>query len=194
MAFFIVLEGIDGSGKSTTSQNLSTALHNIGISNIYLREPTQFPTGIRLREFLSGKIDLTPSEELQLFIDDRKESVSRNILPSLQEGKTVILDRYYFSTAAYQANSHRSSKDILDMNLKENFPIPDYLFYLDISVEKAMERIKSTRGNLDRFETIEKLEIIDKNYRSILPDSTIYIDATLKPEELIQKIISNIPI
>ncbi|MCC5815078.1 MAG: dTMP kinase [Leptospira sp.] len=193
MAIFIVFEGIDGSGKSSTSISLQKIFEEKKIPSIVHQEPTRFQTGQRLRQFLSGNLNLTPQEELQLFIDDRKESVKLNIIPTLESGINVILDRYYFSTAAYQGNETRSPESILELNLKENFPVPDYLFYLDIDVEVALKRIQSNRNTLDRFETKEKLEKIRGNYRKILPNTTIYIDATQSQDKILKDILSHIP-
>jgi dTMP kinase len=193
MANFIVIEGIDGSGKTT----LCKAVYNIRVKqNNRIRtfsEPTYFETGVRLRNFLSGKIELPPEDELELFIEDRKESVKRNINPSLESGIDVLLDRYYYSTAAYQANEHRSPREILDRNLKENFPVPNFLFFIEIEPRIALERISSRSENLDRFETLDKLETIYKNYQEILPPNTIRLKGEKPPEELALDVISILP-
>jgi len=121
---------------------------------------------------------------MKLFIADRKESVNRNILPGLQNKKFVLLDRYYFSTAAYQASSLNSPMEILQRNLVENFPKPNLIFFLDIDPELAMKRIHTNRDEIDVFENLEKLITIRENYLSILPKDTIFLDASLSPEEL----------
>lgn len=190
MANFIVIEGIDGSGKTTLCK---TVYNNRVKQNDRIRtfsEPTNFETGVQLRNFLSGKIELPPEDELELFIEDRKESVKRNINPCLESGIDVLLDRYYYSTAAYQANEHRTPREILDRNLKENFPVPDYLFFIEIDPRIALERISSRSENLDRFETLDKLETIYKNYQEILPPNTIRLKGEKSPEELALDMIS----
>lgn len=192
MSKFIVFEGIDGSGKSTLSKNIFHILQNRNIDLDLFREPTSFETGIELRKFLQNKIHLSPEEQMKLFIADRKESVNRNILPGLQNKKFVLLDRYYFSTAAYQASSLNSPMEILQRNLVENFPKPNLIFFLDIDPELAMKRIHTNRDEIDVFENLEKLITIRENYLSILPKDTIFLDASLSPEELTDIAINKI--
>ena len=98
---FIVLEGIDGTGKSTQTQRLATYFSALGWEVVLSREPTDGPWGKKLRESATtGRLE--PEQELEYFLLDRKEHVENLILPSLKDDKVVILDRYYFSTMAYQ--------------------------------------------------------------------------------------------
>ena len=193
MAIFIVIEGIDGSGKTTLCETIfNTRLGKTDKIRMF-SEPTNYETGIKLRKFLSGSLELPPEEELQLFIDDRKESVKRNIRPCLDSGIDVILDRYYYSTAAYQANTSRTPEEILNQNLKEEFPVPDYLFFIEIDPRIALKRISSRSENLDRFETIEKLETIYKNYQKVLPPNTIRLEGEKSTKDLVLDVFSNLP-
>lgn len=192
MSKFIVFEGIDGSGKSTLSKNVFQLFVSRNIPAELFREPTNYETGLRLREFLQGKIHLNPEEQMKLFISDRRASVARNIQPSLNQGKIVLLDRYYYSTAAYQASEQNSPQDILDLNLKENFPIPYKIFFLNISPESAMKRIQFNRSEIDVFENLEKLTSIRNNYLSILPDSAIFLDAMKTEEELLRDVLDSL--
>ncbi|WCL48352.1 dTMP kinase [Leptospira sp. GIMC2001] len=192
MGIFIVIEGIDGSGKSTLAKRLCESLKNVGKATSLYREPTDYPSGKYLREFLTGKIELNRDEQLEAFINDRKESVKLNILPSLARNEIVILDRYFYSTAAYQGNEQLSPKHILAMNVKEGFPIPDFLFYLEIDPTIALNRIQSSRSSMDRFETLDKLKAIEKNYNEILPNFAVRLDAELKTEDNIKNILSKL--
>jgi dTMP kinase len=190
MGKFIVFEGIDGSGKSTLTKNLFLLYHQKKIPIILFREPTSYATGIRLREFLQNKIQLDSKDELNLFIEDRKESVSKNIRPHLNNNYNILLDRYYYSTAAYQANEFRSPHSILTLNLKEDFPVPDFLFYLEIDPEVSLTRLQANRGELERFEKLDKLKSIQFNYDLVLPKSTIRLDATKSEQELVDEVIA----
>nr|MDP6657848.1 dTMP kinase [Nitrospinaceae bacterium] len=101
--WLIVFEGIDGTGKSTQCQKMETRMREYGVPVIRLREPTDGVWGQKIRKILSdGRGAVTPKEELTWFIEDRREDVEKNILPALRENKVVLLDRYYYSTAAYQ--------------------------------------------------------------------------------------------
>ena len=99
----INLEGIDGCGKSTQSQFLMEKFESDNEKTILLKEPTNGKYGQMLWNMLSGKIEATTEEILELFVLDRKEHVNKKIKPALDEGKIVLMDRYYYSTMAYQA-------------------------------------------------------------------------------------------
>lgn len=189
---FIVIEGIDGSGKSTLSKNLYQALQNKGMPSVLFSEPTTGQTGEHIRKFLKGEISLSREEILEAFLKDREYSVNNNILPNLQKGSYVILDRYFYSMAAYQADSQMTSEKILQMNLERNYPIPDKLFFLDIPVEYAFTRIQ-TRGNTkEKFESFSNLQIISENYKKILPNFAIVLNALWEPEKILGKVLSHI--
>ncbi|TFF91612.1 dTMP kinase, partial [Candidatus Thorarchaeota archaeon] len=101
--FFFVLEGIDGSGKTTVCDMLEERLRREGLEVVRLREPTnENRWGREIRE-RSPKGELRPEEELELFIRDREWHVENRIRPSLEEDKVVLLDRYFFATGAYQS-------------------------------------------------------------------------------------------
>jgi dTMP kinase len=99
---FIVLEGIDGCGKSTQVELLAKRLSRRGKKVVTLSEPTAGRWGQKIREAARHKDSLSPAEELELFIKDRKEDIKNNIKPALESGQIVILDRYFYSTLAYQ--------------------------------------------------------------------------------------------
>ena len=97
----VAFEGIDGAGKTTQATLLEQWLHDSGIALVRTKEPTNGRWGKLVRESAAtGR--LAPAEELNAFLQDRKEHVETLLAPSLREGKAVIVDRYYFSTAAYQ--------------------------------------------------------------------------------------------
>jgi dTMP kinase len=102
--FLLVIEGVDGAGKSTVVQKLLEHCRERAIPCVASKEPTDGAWGRRLRESAqSGRLSL--EEELELFLKDRAEHVEQLIRPALEAGKVVILDRYYLSTAAYQGAS-----------------------------------------------------------------------------------------
>ncbi len=188
---FIVLEGIDGAGKTTLSQALEAFAKDRKIPARFFREPTNYETGIRLREYLQGNLELTPEEELELFLSDRKESVSRNIVPSLKAGFHTILDRYYYSTAAYQWKSGLEPATILEANKREGFPTPDFVIFLEIPIEKALDRISfrnGRNGTLERFESKQELKMILERYDKILPPTCIRLDSTKPISELVEEL------
>ena len=173
----VVIEGIDGTGKSTLARQLAERLEQAGECVVLSREPTQGRYGRRLRDSaIAGR--LAPAEELELFMADRREHVDGLILPSLRSGKLVILDRYYFSTAAYQGARGFDWHRILVEN--EQFaPDPDVLIFLDLSVEESLKRIHGRGESTDSFEQAGALERVHDIYHSLLVQrpGTVWLDA-----------------
>ncbi|MBE3110089.1 MAG: dTMP kinase [Acidobacteria bacterium] len=96
----VVLEGIDGSGKTTQARSLLRRLRYRGYKAAFFREPTRGRWGREVKRLAARADSLTPAEELDLFVQDRRENVAINLVPALKAGKVVVLDRYYFSTIA----------------------------------------------------------------------------------------------
>jgi len=151
--FFIVFEGLDGSGKTTQAFLLKEFLVKKGYDAVLLREPTEGYWGGKIKELLSnGRKEISPQEELNLFIEDRKDNINKNILPAMRENKVIIQDRYYFSTIAYQGALGVEAQQIRSVN--EAFALkPDLVFYLEIEPELGLKRIDAGRkGKRDAFE------------------------------------------
>ena len=155
---FIVLEGIDGSGKSTQSRKLSKWLEEFTHTPVICTyEPNIY------REILLNS-QMSPLTELLIYLADRSEHTSRLILPSLEAGTNVICERWNASTLAYQ--NYPQAGKIITMC---NFPKPDAQIYLDVPPCEAVKRIEQ-RGKLaDKYEAqgIKYLEEVSKRYRTI---------------------------
>ena len=177
----IVFEGIDGTGKSTQCPMLSKLLSEKGIYNVSFAESTNGKWGQKIRRLLSeGRKGVSAEEELEWFINDRKEDVELKIKPALKVGKVVLMDRYYFSTAAYQGALGLDPKQIRRDN--EKFaPLPDRVLIFHNSPEKSLERIESSRRIKSSFEKREYLIDVQNifksfsgsNIRFILSDDTL---------------------
>ncbi|XDD43827.1 dTMP kinase [Leptospira sp. WS60.C2] len=189
---FFVFEGIDGSGKTTVSKKVSELLNTKSIPNQWHREPTESVHGLKLREFLKGNTKLSPEEQLKLFLLDREVSVNETILPALKNGKTIVQDRYYFSTAAYQGKDEEHAADILYMNEDKGFPEPNRVYFLDLSPEEALERRNTRGGQKEAFDDEKEQTRIYQNYLAILPESTIFVDATADLEEVVNFCVEDI--
>ena len=178
----IVIEGIDGTGKSTQARLLAGALRDRGHRVIQSREPTDGPYGTRLRESAtSGR--LSPEEELQLFHQDRREHVETLIAPALEAGEIVILDRYYFSTMAYQGVRGFDPSEIRRIN-EEFAPRPGLLFLLGLPVDVALERVGVRDGQANEFEQREALQLCSDIFASIKDSFVRNIDATRSIEQM----------
>ena len=182
----INLEGIDGCGKSTQSQFLMDKFESDNEKTILLKEPTNGKYGQKLWEMLSGKIEATTEEILELFVLDRKEHVNQKIKPALDEGKIVLMDRYYYSTMAYQA---AAGIDINRIRRDNEFaPKPDIVLIFDLPADLAMKRVRG-HSVADVFEKEEHLEKVRKAYLNLEDDSLVrIIDATRAPDEIFDEV------
>lgn len=179
----IVIEGIDGTGKSTQATRLAQSLRNQGVSVLQSREPTDGPWGKKLREAAAtGR--LPAEEELELFIRDRQQHVDQQICPALAAGKTVILDRYYFSNMAYQGARGFDPQAIRERN--EQFaPPPDLLLILDLEVETALERIGSRGDEANAYEQRSSLQACREIYLSLSAEPFVRVISAADSLELV---------
>lgn len=186
---FIVIEGIDGTGKSTQSKRLSEWFRSRGREVVLSREPTDGPWGKKLRESATtGR--LSAEEELECFLNDRREHVEMSIKPALAEGKVVILDRYYFSTMAYQGTRGFDPAEIRRRN--EAFaPQPDLLLILDLSIESAHGRIGARGDTANEFEQRDTLSRCREIFLSLRDEPfACVIDAEPSLNEVTADILS----
>jgi dTMP kinase len=153
----IVFEGVDGAGKTTHVRLLDERLRREGYDVVCLKEPTEGPWGQKLRHLAQhGRQEVSPATELEWFLQDRREDVEHNIQPALARGQIVVLDRYYFSTIAYQGALQLDPEEIRVRN--EAFaPPPDLLFLLELPAEQGFQRVRQ-RGALSHFERLDYLE------------------------------------
>jgi dTMP kinase len=142
----IVFEGCDGAGKTTAAEGFVRRLKEDGIEVVHSFEPTKDSSwGIAVREAITSGNRMAPTVELQYFMEDRNLHVIHKIKPALNVGKTVVLDRYYFSNAVFQGIRGLDVDAILADN--EKFaPIPSMVFLLDIDPEVAKERMSDRDG------------------------------------------------
>lgn len=139
----ITFEGIDGAGKSTQIQELVHALAARGIEAITLREPGGTAVAEKIRHILlESSHEISPIGELLLFSASRAELIQQVVMPALANGKTVILDRFFDSTTAYQGYGRGIDMDVLRsiIAISTCGITPDITFYLDLEPEEAMKR------------------------------------------------------
>lgn len=162
----IVFEGIDGTGKSTQIELLRDFLELEGYQVTTSREPTNGVYGQRIRELYRNRQTITREEELDLFLADRREHVETLIGPSLEDGRIVLCDRYFLSTAAYQGAAGLDPWKIIEQN---NFaPSPDLAFIIEIEPQESVRRITLLRGDtLNDFEQLESLIQVDKIFKEL---------------------------
>ena len=150
---FITLEGIEGSGKSTSLKDIANTLDQKMIDYVVSKEPGSGPLGKDLRSLLlSNDNKISGEVELLLMMADRKNHLDSLVIPNLNNGNWVISDRYLDSTYAYQGGGRNMDFALIDELSKSlNLPVPDLTILFDLPVQIALERAKK-RANLDRFE------------------------------------------
>jgi dTMP kinase len=187
----IVLEGIDGTGKSTQARRLAEWFAARGREVVLSREPTDGPWGRRIRE--SGNTGrLSPAEELEHFLNDRRQHVREKIAPALAAGKVVILDRYYFSTMAYQGARGLDPAEIRSLN--EAFaPVPDLLLILDLDVDSAHHRIGGRGDGTNEFEKHDSLQRCRQVFLSLAHEPFVHIiDAAGSLDEVTARLVRTV--
>lgn len=157
---FFALEGIDGSGKSTQLKLLARRLEEAGFPCLTTCEPTSGPIGTLLRQVLTGQVKCDSRVVAPLFAADRLDHLlgeETGLCKAVERGLTVLTDRYYFSSYAYQ------SVDLpLEWVIQTNRPCADLLrptatLFLDVSPQLALERIAQNRESTELFETRDRL-------------------------------------
>ncbi len=159
--FFIVFEGLDGSGSSTQVGLLQKALKDKGYRAHVTKEPTNNIVGGLIRGQLTKDWKTGPECLQLLFAADRAHHLEREILPGVSQGCIVISDRYFFSTIAFGGID-------LDMEwlkgLNDKFKVPDLSFFIKVPASECVRRIADSRFEFELFEEEKKLEKVWKNY------------------------------
>lgn len=200
-SFFLSLEGIEGSGKSTQITAIEDFVKSKGLRVLTLREPGGTQFGEKLREaILKSDTPLHPLAECHLFLASRAQLLKEKILPFLlQPGSVVILDRYIDSTLAYQGKARRLGYETV-LTLHQHDPLnllPHRTYFLDISLETSMERQK-VRGNEKDYFEAQKQEFYQNlvdGYRElskIFGERILTINAEKAPTEVTKEIISDL--
>ncbi len=184
--FFIVLEGIDGSGKSTHRRLLAERLREQGYEVVETREPSDGPIGRLLRERSEQGFRFSPSVEALLYAADRLHHVEEVIKPALRAGRIVVSERYLHSSIAYQGAGGVNVDWIRTLN---HYTLePDLVVFLDIEPETALERLKGRR--LTAYEDYETQRRVREIYlRLVEAGELVRIDAERPVEEVHEELL-----
>ena len=185
--YLIAVEGIDGSGKTTIANFIKEELLKLGIPAVVFKEPTDGKYGKMIRE---AKKRFDPEKELELFMLDRKEDVERNILPTIKKGISVVMDRYYYSSVAYQGARGLDPEEILRMN-ESIAPVPDLTIILDVDPEISLKRLEN-RKSLTPFEDPEYLKKVREIFLSIKRPEIRVVDASRSLEDVKDEVIYHV--
>jgi len=202
---FIVVDGIDGSGKSSLLFHIADYLLEKGLDKnrlLLTAEPTDGLFGHEIRELLKAETDPKANARkfLDLYVRDRREHVKKELLPALVAGKIVVCDRYKYATLAYQSAQGIPVQEIVDLH--KGLPVPGLALILDVPASIALERMQADkrRAYLEKFERVdfqeeirgvfqrmpgffpgENIQVLDacRPLREIMPDVKKLLDAFL---------------
>ncbi|MBK7339845.1 MAG: dTMP kinase [Saprospiraceae bacterium] len=164
---FIAFEGIDGSGKSTQVNRLKEHLERSGHRVYCTFEPTDAPIGQMIRSIFNHKMEADHRTIAGLFVADRLDHLlnkTNGILQKMEEGFTVITDRYYFSSYAYHG-AHMSMEWVIAANAQSAELLrPDLNIYIDVHPEVSMSRLTKSRDAIELYENMENLNAVRKKY------------------------------
>ena len=149
---FITLEGPEGSGKSTTMNAITDFFQSVNLPFIRTREPGGSSIGFTIRNILlDPRQSLTSEAELFLFLADRAQHVDHTIRPAIEDGVSVICDRYFDSTIAYQGYGRGLSVAYLRSlnHMATNYFLPDLTLLLDLPVEEGLRRASARNAQIE---------------------------------------------
>ncbi len=164
---FIAFEGIDGSGKSTQVRLLAERLRSENIPFYTTMEPTDSPVGSLIHQIMTGRVKADPKVIAALFVADRLDHLLNDvngISQKIDEGTTVIMDRYYFSSYAYQSVDAPMDWVIQANEQSSAILRPAVNIFIDIDPDTALERIAKSRFQRELFEEKSRLTIVRQKY------------------------------
>jgi dTMP kinase len=161
--FFICVEGLDGCGKTTQTKLLVKRLRRIGYDAVYTAEPSGGRIGMLIKRYcLHGEKRVSAVTEALLFAADRFEHVEKEVIPALDRGKTVVSDRYVYSSLAYQGAAGLDLKWIEMVN--EHTIRPDLAIFVDVEPEAVVRRLKPKKSVMEDLETQYKVRKVYVNF------------------------------
>lgn len=192
----IVFEGIDGSGKSTQVQLLSKKLREQQVPFYATMEPTNSPVGSLIRQLLTGRMHADPKVIAALFTADRLDHLLNDvdgIVQMIEKGTTVIMDRYYFSSYAYQSVDVPMDWVIQANALSSGILRPKVNIFLDVDVDDALERITNNRHQTELFEEKTRLIQVRERYMEAFErlqdtENVVIVDGGQPPEDVAEKV------
>ena len=177
---FIVIEGLDGSGKTTQATLLAGRLSK-EYPVLLTAEPSKGKIGTFIRERCLYEQKRLPTEaEALLFAADRIEHMRSELKPALDEGKLVICDRYVYSSLAYQGSAGLSLEWIKTINARALQP--DFSLFLDVSPERVLERLQRKKSVMETLETQQKVRDVYLKY--VEKGELVRVDGD-KPREVV---------
>ena len=197
---FIAFEGIDGSGKSTQIKILSERLKKEGHKVYVTFEPTDGPIGSIIKNIFNRRLTADEKTIAGLFVADRLDhllNATNGILKKMEEGYTVITDRYYFSSYAYHGVHVPVDWVIQSNSLSAQLLRPDINIYIDIPPEASMERLNKGRHSMDFYETLDNLTKVRNLYLDVIErlkneENTVIVEGNRTTEAIASDIWNHV--
>ncbi len=193
--YFIVLEGPDGSGKSTVCDIVCEKLINEGYQIVHTREPGGIEIAEEIRNIILDPKNtaMDAKTEALLYAASRRQHLVEKVVPAKKEGKIVICERFVYSSLAYQGYGRRLGfDDILKINefaIGEDYP--DMTIYLDINEEEGLKRIekRTFKDRLDK-ESLDFHHLVNEGYKAVLErfKDTKVVDASKTIDEVVNEV------
>ena len=188
---FIVIEGVDGSGKSTVCRRAAEVLSSRGVRAVVTAEPTHEGIGAFIRSGAAGRI--SQRTEALLFVADRNDHTER-IAREVGDGAAVICDRYFASTVAYQSaklDGDSSDRDWLIQINSDFRDRADVTVLLDIDPREGLSRVDSRGEDISKFENLAFLEQVRANYLRLAEEFGFrVVDASRSADEVFSDVMS----
>ena len=194
--FLVSLEGPEGAGKTSVLEALIPVLENRGVEVLTTREPGGVLIGEKIREVIldPSHTEMDPKTELLLYIASRRQHLVEKVLPALEAGKMVIMDRFIDSSVAYQGFGRGLDIDAIDWlnEFATDGLKPDLTLYFDIEVEEGLARIAANSDREVNRLDMEGLDLhrkVRRGYLSLLEKETDRIekiDASLPLDQVIE--------
>ena len=183
-----MLEGLDGSGKSTQLPRLAQRLVASGREVVRTREPYDCAPGRKIRELAQRHLPVAAEEELALFLAQRRLHVRELIAPALARGALVLSDRYFLSTVAYQGARGLDPVQLLAANEAE-FPLPDLALLLVLAPAEGLARVATRGGPAEpAFERADFLARVREIFDALDRPYLERVDAAGSPEAVAARI------
>lgn len=197
---FIVFEGIDGSGKSTQIRFLSERLKKEGISCYTTMEPTDAPIGSLIHQIMIGRMKTDNKVIAALFAADRLDHLLNEVnglVSKVEEGTTVISDRYYLSSYAYHSVDMPMEQVVAMNAASRDLLKPDIHIFIDVDPDTSVQRIANNRQHTELFEKKSRLIKTRECYLEAIKkikdeEYIVIVDGTQSVEEIAEAIWKNV--
>lgn len=197
--FFIAVEGIDGSGKSTFIKALGAELSKANIANLVTKQPGATPLGHLLREIIMKKeVPINSQAEFLMFAADRSQQVEDIIKPALDKGEIVLCDRTGDSSLVYQGYVRGLNTDMISTvnSWVMQGVTPSLTFYVQLDVQTAFDRVFKRQEELTQFEKEKEgfMQKVKDGFEDLYKNNqnVVYLDGNLSTDTLVQQAFEKI--